>query len=259
MTAKPIEYPVTLTNKDWQKKKGLLAKGAGETGVGEHMDKLQAEFKKINWGAYNAKLVCDRANGVFTPGQAAIKLKEAGAAFVKDVSPARAAAQKLRDVAQKTADEWKKNKLIPSSSQKHAVLVAQEADTLFMSLKDNSIFMTEVIKDFTDEKNRLQRNVDLAIKGLTGNFVDLQKYAKEVLATPTVASYRGDATKGFHQKVRGTAAALKALSDHEAYKKAEPTWKTYASDGFPPKEDGQVKAKVMTVLKSLQELMAIKV
>ena len=259
MTAKPIVYSATLTNKDWQKKKGLLAKGGGETGVGEHMDKLEALFKKIDWNAYNAKLVCDRANGVFTPGQAAVKLKEAGAAFIKEMAPIRVAAQKLRDVAQKTSDEWKKNKLIPSSSTKHAALVAQEADLLFMGLKDNGAFSSEMVTDFEAEKARLQRNVDLAIKGLTGNFTDLQKYAKEVLATPTVASYRGEATKGFHQKVRGTAAALKALSDHEAYKKIEPTWKTYASDGFPPKEDGQVKVKVLTVLKSLQELMAIKV
>lgn len=31
-----------------------------------------------------------------------------------------------------------------------AALVAQEADMLFMGLKDNGAFMTEVIKDFTD-------------------------------------------------------------------------------------------------------------
>ncbi len=259
MAAKPIEYPKILTNADWQKNKGLVAKGAGETGIGVQMNKTEALFKKFDWKAFNAKIICQRANGVFTPGHVDIKIKESVALYTKAVAPVRVEVQKLEKLASDTAVEWKKSKLIPSSSTKHVTNVATAADHLFIALKPTSVFIQDLVKDFEEEKTRLQRNVDLAKKGLVANFPDLEKYGKLVIANPTVAEYIGEATKGFHQKIRGTAAALKALSDYEEYKKLEPTWKTFGADGYRPKKDSEVTPKVKEVLKALQVLKNIKV
>jgi hypothetical protein len=44
-----VDYPKILTNDDWQKKKGKIAKIAGETGIGALMKKFEAEHKKADF------------------------------------------------------------------------------------------------------------------------------------------------------------------------------------------------------------------
>lgn len=51
----PIDFPEILTNRHWQKNKGLLAKAAGETGVGSQMDKVQVAFKAVDWKKFDAR------------------------------------------------------------------------------------------------------------------------------------------------------------------------------------------------------------
>jgi hypothetical protein len=43
------EWPDTLTNRDWQKKKGALAKMSGKTDIGATMTDAKDEFDKIDW------------------------------------------------------------------------------------------------------------------------------------------------------------------------------------------------------------------
>lgn len=49
MSAMPFPYPVALTNANWQKRKGLLAKGT-KTGVGEALTALEKAFAKSPFG-----------------------------------------------------------------------------------------------------------------------------------------------------------------------------------------------------------------
>ena len=48
-------WPVTLTDKDWQKKKGNISKLAGETGIGDAMDDAEKAFDKIDWKKFDAR------------------------------------------------------------------------------------------------------------------------------------------------------------------------------------------------------------
>ncbi|MGH7042784.1 MAG: hypothetical protein ACREFY_11705 [Acetobacteraceae bacterium] len=43
------DYPKILTKANWDKKKSLLAKAAGETGVGAAMDTAQAAYDAVDW------------------------------------------------------------------------------------------------------------------------------------------------------------------------------------------------------------------
>src|SRR5262249_60699584 len=53
MAYKPLVYPATLTKTFWDKKKGLIGKAAGETGIGDAAAKAEAAFKKINWNVFD--------------------------------------------------------------------------------------------------------------------------------------------------------------------------------------------------------------
>jgi hypothetical protein len=51
-----IPYPPALTDKDWQKKKGLLAKvKIGETGMGAKLKVMEEGYAKIPWGHFEVK------------------------------------------------------------------------------------------------------------------------------------------------------------------------------------------------------------
>ena len=48
----------TLTNADWQKQKGKIAKIAGSTGVGPALKKVEAAFSKVDFQKFDAKMSC---------------------------------------------------------------------------------------------------------------------------------------------------------------------------------------------------------
>lgn len=46
----PVPYPVILTQSDWNKKKGLVAKIVAEpTKLGEALKKAEAAYKAVHW------------------------------------------------------------------------------------------------------------------------------------------------------------------------------------------------------------------
>src|SRR5690242_10169171 len=49
MAVVAFPYPVTLTNKDWQKKKGLLNRST-KTGIGENLTALEKAFASTPYG-----------------------------------------------------------------------------------------------------------------------------------------------------------------------------------------------------------------
>jgi hypothetical protein len=74
------EWPDTLTNRDWQKKKGALAKMSGKTDIGATMTDAKDEFDKIDWTLLEA---------VQMPGadrKSIPKIKEAKAAAMSHVT-----------------------------------------------------------------------------------------------------------------------------------------------------------------------------
>ena len=50
-------YPVILTQADWNKKKGLFAKMAGETGLGALMLQTETLYKAVDWNKFDVRKV----------------------------------------------------------------------------------------------------------------------------------------------------------------------------------------------------------
>ncbi len=127
------DYPEILTNKNWQKMKGAIAKMAGETGVGKAMDAVEAAWKRVPWALFDPEKAW--------AGVGVKKLDDYYDAFKKakdrfpEVEKVRKALFDLEKLAEKTAADWAKNKLIPKASAEHAKKVAAEASRLATELK----------------------------------------------------------------------------------------------------------------------------
>ncbi len=148
------EYPKILTRKDWDKNKGVIAKLAGETGLGAKMDDVQKLFDAVDWDALNLTkrredwrwggsgtlISMDSWNKIFS---------EAKAEVAGNLAKVSKALYELRDLAKDVQAKFKKSKTIPSSSAKHVGEIAAAADVLGVRLNKNS--MSDVLTKMTDE------------------------------------------------------------------------------------------------------------
>ncbi len=150
MATPPI--PAALTQTSWAKEKGIVAKILkSDTGIGDLMAKMATAYGAVDWNKFS---VAALANAT-TPGEVDVAKAAAVTEYKSKVEPLRKAVTDLRDRAKKTSEEWKKNKLIPSSSTKAAAAVATAADIFFITLKDNSVFITEFSKACDETKKEL--------------------------------------------------------------------------------------------------------
>jgi hypothetical protein len=211
----------TLTNADWQKNKGKIAKIAGSTGVGPALKKVEAAFAKVDFQKFDVKMVCQ---GKKSRNEAGIEAARKGAAaeFKAKVVPLRSAIDDVRKLAKKTADTWKKQKTIPASSTKHAQLVYTTADRLWIELKslDNYFEYTAGLL-----RKEIESNRKAAVKMLQTWIKSIAEGVKKVQANPTVEEYNAS----LHQKVRGLGTAVSNLQDDP---KIAPWNKVWGNAGF---------------------------
>jgi hypothetical protein len=132
MTQKKI--PVILTDADWQKKKGIIAKAAGETGIGKAMKAVEVEWKKVDWEDLDPNAAWNKTGLQRNPVNYAKVFNAAKAEYSK-IAAVRSKVKTLADLAEKTEAKFKSSKLIPSSSREHVGKIAKEADRLWIELK----------------------------------------------------------------------------------------------------------------------------
>jgi len=256
------EYPKILTDKDWQDKKGKIAKLAGKTGIGELMKKAEEAHKKIDWTAkydlaLRLRLQLDKFDLTTSKDEIIdILEKQAITEFMVDAAPVRKALSELRDQAKKIAGEWKKKPLVPSSSAKHAEEVAKQADLMFLSMKESSegvasLFGAKKVRELLQKKKlealqQLDKQIELCENGL-----------KACLKTATKKCW---VSGGAHQgcrSVNNSVAAIPALK-----KIYYPTWNKFGNnyaDDIPdndPEEAKKIKEKVKTVFNELIKFKA---
>lgn len=238
-------WPEILTNKNWQKKKGALAKMGGETGVGEAMDQAEAAFKQVDWDQLDARtaipLPADRHDNKLILK----KQQDAKALYNSKVEPLRKKVKEIKDAAEKCAADWKKNKLIPSASTKHAQAVADAADHFGIALKGNSSNMEAASKSFddmvesnnriaADEKKKLAATIKLLETAIT-------EYAQDL----TKAGW-SDGNTSIHQRCRSMCNAIRAIPElNDEY---WTTWKPFGDfyNKSAPDNDQEEEKKVMT-------------
>ena len=54
----PPPIPPILTRTNWNKEKGVFAKMAGKTGIGEAMDAVATAYGQVTWTKFDAKMQC---------------------------------------------------------------------------------------------------------------------------------------------------------------------------------------------------------
>lgn len=138
-------YPAVLTNKDWQNKKGVIAKAAGETGVGAALDAAERAYGNVDWSLFSANTIKgtsrEAIEGAFKKAQAEYK----------SVEVLRKALQQAATVAGRAAASFKKNKFIPSSAAKAAAAVESAAKSMDIACKSIDW------KDFDARLERFQK------------------------------------------------------------------------------------------------------
>jgi hypothetical protein len=123
-------YPDILTKKDWDKNKGAFAKLAGKTGMGEQMEKLEKAWKSVKADNIDPDKVLYGAKGQDPDKVLALAKGEHAKCLA-----AQKEAYALRDLAKKTAEAFKKNKLIPKKSTEHVEAIQKTADHFGVALK----------------------------------------------------------------------------------------------------------------------------
>jgi hypothetical protein len=248
-------WPVILTNNDWQKKKGNIAKIAGKSGVGEAMTAADKAFKKINWPEFDARNILPAQRDV---DRLQAKKKALPGLHKTTVEPARVELKKLRDQAAKVAGEWKKNKLMPASSAKHAELVAKAADQLFITLAGNSAIFAERIKTYDDMIAVKQKMEQDELKKFDVIIANLEQALKEAAANPTKKTW-SDGNTSAHQRCRSACNAIRNIPKLKA--KYWGTWQKFGDNYERDCPDGEretavMREKINTVKTELAKLKA---
>ena len=206
--------PDILTNSNWQKEKGKFAKlFAGETGIGAQMDKIKAAANKLDIGklsvaqSYKSEEAIDQAI-------VACKSEIAKCAAVSKECYA------LRDLAKKVAADFKKNKLIPSSSSAHLEKVATSADQLGVAIKSY-----DPTTEFANAKKKLEETAKIKEKVLKDG---LAKCKSAITSVKGGKATPDDWTKKAWQAIRAYSASVALSAD---LKPVQGEWKTLSSIG----------------------------
>jgi hypothetical protein len=201
-------YPLILTRKDWDKKKGVIAKMAGKTGIGEQCDKVFALYNAVHWDRLDLverrrTVLQNWKDDSYTKANWEKLVKEAMAEVTGNMAKLSAELYKLRDLCTKAAANFKKLKAIPSSSTQHVLTMAKTADHLGVQLNKNSMggVLSAMNKEFLDE---------VKTKFIDPMWPGIRTYAKqhanlmaEIKRTPTPNKLNGDGRTGIRDLTTG--------------------------------------------------------
>jgi hypothetical protein len=144
------EIPPILTEANWNKNKGALAKAAGKTGLGALLKELAAAHNRVDWDA----LDMDAA----LPDEASAEAASAALAVAKrqmqtNLPLLLKKIEAVEDQARLTQAKFGKHKLIPAATVKHVGQLADAAKTL-----------TEDVKALDDEYEAFEKAVAVRVK-----------------------------------------------------------------------------------------------
>jgi hypothetical protein len=242
-----IPYPPILTDANWQKEKGIVAKVVKkETGVGDLMKKLKTEFDAVDWDKFDPYTALP-ATKDRTPEniEKAFQVAKTEAPKLENI---RKAAFALRDRAKVLSAEWAKSKLIPSSSRKHLDAVAAACENFALSCKSPDAGLFKKMKD-ENAANEAKGRQMLAtwITSIKAGFAAVSK-------TPTYQTYNDK----MYQKVRGLGTAVGNIPQYKA--KWSPVFGNagFAKGDYIGKDDSAdvIKNKLKPIMTNLAKFEA---
>ncbi|HVY60844.1 MAG TPA: hypothetical protein VHF22_04290 [Planctomycetota bacterium] len=246
--------PEILTEKHWDKNKGLLAKAAGETGVGAALKKLADLFGKVDWLKFQGKTHCQGA----VDWDLFDRHFKAAQAENKKAGEMQKQLYAVRDLAKAAAEKFKKGGPALKDAVKLGTDLADTADWYGVMLGSIDAEFKEVKKDWEWKSTESRKLMPASLERL-------DEYARRTGETPTAKFYvdgEKDEKFCFHQIVRGLAAAI-AIQPEPEFKALQKTWREFSVDAFKPRTDGdEVKKKVKAVMDAapaLKKVVAAKV
>lgn len=245
-----VSYPKILTNKDWQKNKGTIAKIAGKTGIGPELDKLEAAFKKVD----QSRLTANGYGKLHDFDEVEKARKQAMDYYAKNIKPVRDQALEVSRKAGKVEGDFKKKKTIPKKSTEHVGKLSKEALNFATALKS----FDEEWKTFDAYKEKLQKHIDLSKKKITTDIKNAEKGIAECIKDGATA----DAwDKHVHQRCRSICNGIKVVPEwnKDLWKKWEKFGDHYHKKGVKvgtPDEKKQIAAKCKELAGELQKLKA---
>jgi hypothetical protein len=220
-----LEYPKILTDADWQKQKGIVAKMVGETGMGAAMQKCKAVYDTINWMPLTAL-------STYKNEEALAQAKAAAMQEGKKFETFRTALFALRDHAKKVHDKFKAHKLIPKASSDHVAAIIAACEQTAVAAKSQG---GPIMAKFDEAEKRMHAARAVALKVVNDQVAKVRQCLAAVVKKPEAEFYNATCW----QPVRAFAAGVAKAPPLAAF---QPEWKTLSSitpgqlkDGAPVK------------------------
>lgn len=181
------EYPASLTKATWDKKKSILAKIGGATGIGDELTKLKRLYDAVDWDKIEIGKHLPKGNDFNKKdweGQRDDALKEVAGNLTKFSQALYGA----RDLCLQTKKDFEKAKTIPKSDAKLVQDMADTADHLGVSLNKNT--MNPIIHDrWQDFQNAYDNMVASLQKNIKGAVAKAVPKIKEMQSAPNAKTF----------------------------------------------------------------------
>jgi hypothetical protein len=220
----PLTYPPEITKATWDRKKGLVAKALGETGIGEACANAEALFDKIDWAAFDIIKLTPTSSS--DEALAKVKALKPGvlAEHNKTVKPTIAALKEINKKAEEAAAKLRKN-ILTKGTAKTAEDIATTADHFSVALQLHSQFFDKVAKeadksleDIEKSRARIAENMSQTKDFLADLLHGLQKFSS--IDPPTMKDWDD------HVKQQGRSVSNNLKGNPELAKKYLKTWVT---------------------------------
>lgn len=222
-----IDYPVTLTQKDWDKKKPLAAKTKA-TGIGDMLKQVQKLHDAVPWNEFDFKKHASLASidGAYEVAQKT---------YIAKVKNIARAAKDAGSLANTWAGKFSKEKLIPKSAAQACKAIADAADTYG---KEVLAFEDAFTTEYRTERKKIEATVRGALKPiLTKGVQKVDLFLSDIAtlkSSPTKANLLKLATgdggaRGYCTQCKNWDQILKDFPDLR-----DPVFKGKAMDVFFP-------------------------
>ena len=248
MPFKIPQYPDALTNASWQKNKGLIAKMAGETGIGDLMKKAVTAYGAVDWRKFKIAEVAAGSGMGRTQQDIDDAVKEA----LKEGPKIKALDKAVRDIevaAKKLAADWKNNKKIPAASVKYAQEISDAALAF-----DFQITMGTISAALMAQK----KETEDSLKALHAEFDKLNDKLREYIdkfegeaKKATLAKY----TEFWSEYIRGPGTVLPTLiKNHPEIKADWEIWKQFSNKLKVPESEEEFQTQIANLVKVAKDL-----
>jgi len=244
-------YPRILTQDDWQKKKGTIAKMAGKTGVGEAMAALQKAYEKTNWKIFNPDEALGLSYEFRNKESLAMVIKNAKAEYKTNIQGGiLPALEELRKKVTKAKASFEKSKVIPKKAGEHAAKVLEAIDRLEEEVA------TTLVDELKKVVERRLKDIQAAEEIYSSLKEKLKYYLLELAKDMKTVKTKTDFDSCWSNHIRGVGTTLPNLAKQLGLEEELKLWRGFASENFKPRTDEQVAGKFEEMRPVMRQIVA---